>query len=162
MKQKLSFKYLLLTLSVILLLGSVLSSTPFETDNEVFSQMEMTGKDMIKNNSIPMQTGQQMKGMDMGQQMKGMDMGQQMKGMDMGQQMKGMDMEQMAMPPHYSKSTYHLMSSVKGMQISGLDILNDKELLVKIKSNSSDPVKQNLTLVGGGGDLAGSALVKAG
>jgi len=54
------------------------------------------------------------------------------------------------------------MSSVKGMQISGLDKLNDKELLVKIKSVSSDPVNQNLTLVGGGGDLAGSASVKAG
>lgn len=51
------------------------------------------------------------------------------------------------MPPHYSKSTYQLMSSVKGMQISGLDKLNDKELLVKIKSVSSDPVNQNLTLV---------------
>ncbi len=148
MKQKLSFKYLLLTLSGILLLGSVLSSTPNGTSNEVFSQMQMTGKDMTKNNFTAMQTGQQMKGMDMGQ-------GQQMKGMDMGQMMK-------MMPPHYSKSTYHLMSSVKGIQISGVDIVNDKELLVKIKSNSSNPVKQNLTLVGGGGDLAGSASVKAG
>jgi hypothetical protein len=54
------------------------------------------------------------------------------------------------------------MSSVKGMQISGLDIVNEKELLVKIKSNWSDPVNQNLTLVGGRGDLAGSASVKAG
>ena len=71
-------------------------------------------------------------------------------------------MGQMAMPPHYSKSTYHLMSSVKGIQISGLEIVNDKESLVKIKSNSSDPVNQNLTLVGWGEDLAGSASVKAG
>jgi hypothetical protein len=116
-----------------------------------------------------MKTGQQMKGMDMGQgqQMKGMDMGQgqQMKGMDMGQgqQMKGMDMGQMMMmPPQYSTSTYHMMSSVKGIQISGIDIVNDKELLVKIKSNSPNPVNQNLTLVGGGGDLAGSTLAKAG
>ncbi len=130
-----SFKYQVLTLSGILLLGAVLSSIPFGTNNEVFSQMQMTGKDMTKNNSTAIQTGQQMKGMDMGQ---------------------------MAMPPHYSKSTYHLMSSVKGIQISGLDIVNDKELLVKIKSNSSNPVNQNLTLVGGGGDLAGSASVKAG
>ncbi|HJS65412.1 MAG TPA: hypothetical protein VJ767_11235 [Nitrososphaeraceae archaeon] len=106
-----------------------------------------------------MQTGQQMKGMDMGQgqQMKGMEMGQgqQMKEMDMGEMMK-------TMPPHYSKSTYHLMSSVKGIQISGLDIINDKELSAKIKSNSSNTVNQNLTLVGGGGDLAGSASVKEG
>ena len=54
------------------------------------------------------------------------------------------------------------MSSVKGIQISGIDILNDKELFVNIKSNSSNTVNQNLTLVGGGGDLAGSASVKAG
>ncbi|HLN34575.1 MAG TPA: hypothetical protein VK250_04765 [Nitrososphaeraceae archaeon] len=115
----------------------VLPSTHFGTNNEVFSQMQMTGKDMTNNNSIAMQTGQQMKGMDMGEMMK-------------------------MMPPHYSKSTYHLMSSVKGIQLSGVDIVNDKELLVKIKSNSSNTVNQNLTLVGGGGDLAGSASVKAG
>lgn len=148
MKQKLSFKYLLLTLSGILLSGLVLSLTHFGTNSEVFSQMQMTGKDMTKNNSTAMQTGEQMKGMDMGQ-------GQQMKGMDMGEMMK-------TMPPHYYKSTYHLISSVKGIQISGVDIVNDKELLVKIKSNSSNTVNQNFTLVGGGGDLAGSALVKAG
>ncbi|MGE5706611.1 MAG: hypothetical protein ACM3XP_07850 [Nitrososphaerales archaeon] len=67
---------------------------------------------MTKNNSTAMQTGQQMKGMDMGKD----------------QQMKGMDMEQMmkTMPPHYSKSTYHLMSSVNGIQISGIDLVNDK------------------------------------
>jgi hypothetical protein len=70
--------------------------------------MQITEKDMVKNESPVMQTGQQMKAMDLGQ---------------------------MVMPPHYSKSTYHLMSSVKGMQISGLDIVNEKELLVKIKSN---------------------------
>jgi len=148
MKQKLSFTYLLLNLSGIFLLGWILSSIPSGTNNEVFSQMEMTGKDMTMNKSTAMQTGQQMKGMDMGQ-------GQQMKGMDMGEMMK-------TMPAHYSKSTYHLISSVKGIQISGLDIVNDKVLSVKIKSNSSNPVNQNLTLVGGGGDLAGSASVKAG
>jgi len=61
----------------------------------------------------------------------------------MGEMMK-------TMPPHYSKSSYHLISSVKGMQISGFDILNGKELSAKIKNNSSDQVNQNLTLVGGG------------
>jgi len=53
-----------LTFSGILLLGLVLSS-PFGTNNEVFSQTQMTGKDMTKNNSTAMQIGQQMKGMDM-------------------------------------------------------------------------------------------------
>ncbi len=91
---------------------------------------------MIKDNATAMKTGQQMKGMDMGQMM--------------------------MMPPQYSTSTYHMMSSVKGIQISGIDIVNDKELLVKIKSNSPNPVNQNLTLVGGGGGLAGSTLAKAG
>jgi hypothetical protein len=88
--------------------------------------------------------------------------GGQMGGMGGGQMggMGGMDMGQM--PPHYSKSTYHLMSSVKGIQISGLDIVNEKELSVNITNNSTNPVNQNLTLVGGGGDLAGSALVKGG
>lgn len=103
---------------------------------EEFSQMQMNRSDMSNDNSTAMKTGQQMKGMDMGQMM--------------------------MMPPQYSTSTYHMMSSVKGIQISGIDIVNDKELLVKIKSNSPNPVNQNLTLVGGGGDLAGSTLAKAG
>ncbi|HEY7228550.1 MAG TPA: hypothetical protein VH481_10535 [Nitrososphaeraceae archaeon] len=93
--------------------------------------------------------------------MTGMGSGQ-MGGMGSGQMggMGGMDMGQM--PPHYSKSTYHLMSSVKGIEISGLEIVNDKGLSVKITNNSTNPVNQNLTLVGGGGDLAGSATVKGG
>jgi hypothetical protein len=135
------------TISGILLSGTILASSPFGPITEVFSQMQMNKSDMIKDNSTAMNTGQQMKGMEMGQ-------GQQMKGMEMGQMM--------TMPPQYSTSTYHMMSSVKGIQISGIDIVNDKELLVKIKSNSPNPVNQNLTLVGGGGDLAGSTLAKAG
>ena len=145
MKQ--SFTYLIVTISGILLSGTILASSPFGPITEVFSQMQMNRSDMIKDNATAMKTGQQMKGMEMGQ-------GQQMKGMEMGQMMM--------MPPQYSTSTYHMMSSVKGIQISGIDIVNDKELLVKIKSNSPNPVNQNLTLVGGGGDLAGSTLAKAG
>jgi hypothetical protein len=134
MKQ--SFTYLILAISGILLSGTILASSPFGPITEVFSQMQMNRSDMIKDNSTAMKTGQQMKGMDMGQMM--------------------------MMPPQYSTSTYHMMSSVKGIQISGIDIVNEKELLVKIKSNSPNPVNQNLTLVGGGGDLAGSTLAKAG
>ena len=145
MKQ--SFTYLILTISGILLSGTILSSSPFGPIMEVFSQKQMNRSDIINDNSTAMNTGEQMKGMDMGQ-------GQQMKGMDMGQMMM--------MPPQYSTSTYHMMSSVKGIQISGIDVVNDKELLVKIKSNSPNPVNQNLTLVGGGEDLAGSTLAKAG
>jgi hypothetical protein len=145
MKQ--SFTYLIVTISGILLSGTILASSPFGPITEVFSQMQMNRSDMIKDNATAMKTGQQMKGMEMGQ-------GQQMKGMEMGQMMM--------MPPQYSTSTYHMMSSVNGIQISGIDIVNDKELLVKIKSNSPNPVNQNLTLVGGGGDLAGSTLAKAG
>jgi hypothetical protein len=110
----------------------------------------------------------------MGGQMGGMNgmggMGGQMGGMNgmggmggMGGQMGGMmQMDMGQMPPHYSKSTYHFMSSAKGMIISGLDIINDKELWVSIKNNSSNTVNQNLTVVGGGGDLVGSALVRGG
>ena len=145
MKQ--SFTYLIVTISGILLSGTILASSPFGPITEVFSQMQMNRSDMIKDNATAMKTGQQMKGMEMGQ-------GQQMKGMEMGQMMM--------MPPQYSTSTYHMMSSVNGIQISGIDIVNDKELLVKVKSNSPNPVNQNLTLVGGGGDLAGSTLAKAG
>ena len=134
MKQR--FTYLILTISGILLSGTILSSSPFGPIMEVFSQMQMNRSDMSNDNSTAMKTGQQMKGMDMGQMM--------------------------MMPPQYSTFTYHMMSSVKGIQISGIDIVNDKELLVKIKSNSPNPVNQNLTLVGGGGDLAGSTLAKAG
>jgi hypothetical protein len=120
---------------------------------------EQVSAQMIPNNMTGMGGGQ-MGGMG-GGQMGGMG-GGQMGGMG-GGQMGGMgriDMGQM--PPHYSKSTYHLMSSVKGIQISGLDIVNEKELSVNITNNSTNPVNQNLTLVGGGGDLAGSALVKGG
>jgi hypothetical protein len=124
------------TISGILLSGTILASSPFGPIMEVFSQMQMNRSDMSNDNSTAMKTGQQMKGMEMGQMM--------------------------MMPPQYSTSTYHMMSSVKGIQISGIDIVNDKELLVKIKSNSPNPVNQNLTLVGGGGDLAGSTLAKAG
>lgn len=134
MKQ--SFTYLIVTISGILLSGTILASSPFGPITEVFSQMQMNRSDMSNDNSTAMKTGQQMKGMEMGQMM--------------------------MMPPQYSTSTYHMMSSVKGIQISGIDIVNDKELLVKIKSNSPNPVNQNLTLVGGGGDLAGSTLAKAG
>jgi hypothetical protein len=114
---------------------------------------------MMPNNMTGMGSGQ-MGGMGSGQ-MGGMGSGQ-MGGMGSGQMggMGGMDMGQM--PPHYSKSTYHLMSSVKGIEISGLEIVNDKGLSVKITNNSTNPVNQNLTLVGGGGDLAGSATVKGG
>lgn len=126
-----------MTISGILLSGTILASSPFGPITEVFSQMQMNRSDMSNDNSTAMKSGQQMKGMEMGQMM-------------------------MMMPPQYSTSTYHMMSSVKGIQISGIDIVNDKELLVKIKSNSPNPVNQNLTLVGGGGDLAGSTLAKAG
>lgn len=130
----LNFKYYLVAALGIVILGSVLSTKSFLTNSEVFSQMQMTAEDLRNNISNAMKPGQQMGGMDMG--------------------------EMMNMPPHYWKSTYHLMSSVKGIEISGIDTISDKELLVKIRSNSSGPVNQNLTLVGGAGDLAGSASIR--
>lgn len=91
-----------MTISGILLSGTILASSHFGPITEVFSPMQMNRSDMIKDSSTAMKTGQQMKGMEMGQ-------GKQMKGMGMGQMMM--------MPPQYSTSTYHLMSSVNGIQI---------------------------------------------
>ena len=117
MMWRLSFRYPL-TVSLALLLGSLLGITLFGANGEVFSQMQMNDKPMPNNSSQGMHTGQQMTGMGSGQ-MGDMGSGQMggMGGMDMGQ-----------MPPHYSKSTYDVMSSVKGIEISGLDIVNDKEI----------------------------------
>jgi hypothetical protein len=57
MKQ--SFTYLILTISGILLSGTILSSSPFGPIMEVFSQMQMNGSDMINDNSTAIKTGQQ-------------------------------------------------------------------------------------------------------
>ena len=68
------------------------------------------------------------------------------------------------MPPSYCEPTYHVMSSVKGFKISSVNPINDNELQVVIEninsmSNATTMGQQNIVVVGGGGDLAGSTIL---
>jgi hypothetical protein len=69
------------------------------------------------------------------------------------------------MPPHYCEPNYNVMSSVKGLKISNVNPINDKELQVVISninsvSNATTTTgQQNIVVVGGGGDLAGSTVI---
>jgi len=66
------------------------------------------------------------------------------------------------MLPHYCEPNYAVMSSVKGLKISNVNPISDNELQVVINnmnavSNATD--QQNIVVVGGGGDLAGSTVL---
>lgn len=69
------------------------------------------------------------------------------------------------MPPHYCEPNYMVMSSVKGVKIVDVNPIKDNELQVFITnmnkmSNATTPTgQQNIVVVGGGGDLAGSTVV---
>ena len=69
------------------------------------------------------------------------------------------------MPPHYCEPNYNVMNSVKGLKISNVNPINDKELQVVISninsvSNATTTTgQQNIVVVGGGGDLAGSTVI---
>jgi hypothetical protein len=69
------------------------------------------------------------------------------------------------MPPHYCEPNYNVMSSVKGLKIVDVNPINDNELQVFITNmNSMSNVtttmgQQNIVVVGGGGDLAGSTVL---
>ena len=69
------------------------------------------------------------------------------------------------MPSSYCEPTYHVMSSVKGFKISSVNPINDNELQVVIEninsmSNATTTMgQQNIVIVGGGGDLAGSTIL---
>jgi len=117
-------------------------------------------------------------GGDHGKGMSGMSEGEGGHGMSMG--MSGMGdgghgmmmnvpgiVQQMChmgtdMPPHYCEPNYAVMSSVKGLKISNVNPISDNELQVVINnmnavSNATD--QQNIVVVGGGGDLAGSTVL---
>jgi hypothetical protein len=125
-------------------------------------------------------------GMGMGGGPQGMGMGGGPQGMGMGGGPQGMGMgggaghgmmmnvpgsvQQIChmgkdMPPSYCEPTYHVMSSVKGFKISGVNPINDNELQVVIEninsmSNATTTMgQQNIVVVGGGGDLAGSTVL---
>ena len=68
------------------------------------------------------------------------------------------------MPPHYCEPAYMVMSSAKGLKIVDVNPINDNELQVIIAnmnsvSNTTNQLQQNIVVVGGGEDLAGSTVL---
>jgi len=69
------------------------------------------------------------------------------------------------MPPHYCEPKYNVMSSVKGLKISNINPISDNRLEViienmnRISTLNSTAGQQNIVIVGGGGDLAGSTVI---
>jgi hypothetical protein len=104
------------------------------------------------------------------QGMQGMEHGGQgmqgMQGMEHGEETPGTISEMCNMgddmPPHYCEPSYNVMSSVKGIKVDDVSILNDTSLMVTV--SELDPISNNtvhdIVIVGGGGDLAGAALLK--
>jgi hypothetical protein len=66
------------------------------------------------------------------------------------------------MPPHYCEPSYRVMSSVKGVKISDVAIVNDTSLIVTIieLNPTSNNTVGDIVIVGGGGELAGSTLLE--
>lgn len=66
------------------------------------------------------------------------------------------------MPPHYCEPSYHVMSSVRGVRITDVEIANDTSVVLTL--NELNPMSNNtvgdVVIVGGGGDLAGAALLE--
>jgi hypothetical protein len=124
---------------------------------------------------VQAQGGQGMSGMEhggQGQGMSGMEHGGQGQGMSgmagggmMGQAAPG-SLNQMChmgddMPPHYCEPTYNVMSSVKGVKITDVALINDTSVVVTVRE--LNPMSNNtvgdMVIVGGGGDLVGSTLL---
>ena len=66
------------------------------------------------------------------------------------------------MPPHYCEPSYQVMSSVQGVRISDVAIVNDTSLIVTISelNPTSNTTVGDIVIVGGGGELAGSTLLE--
>jgi hypothetical protein len=66
------------------------------------------------------------------------------------------------MPPHYCEPSYQVMSSVKGVKISDVAILNDTSVMVTVDELNpmSNNTVEDIVVVGGGGDLAGSTILE--
>jgi len=106
-------------------------------------------------------------GSSMGGSMGGsMDMGGSM-GHNMGSMpgvVQQMCHDQGNMPPHYCEPSYMVMSSVRGITISAVDAVSDKEVVLTVKQigSGAGQMSQKMVLVGGTGDLAGSTLIDEG
>lgn len=67
------------------------------------------------------------------------------------------------MPPHYCEPTYHVGISVKGLEITDVEPMDETALMFTINEIiPSDGIAQNLVLVDGGGNLAGATIVDEG
>ncbi len=66
------------------------------------------------------------------------------------------------MPPHYCEPSYQVMSSVKGVKISDVAILNDTSVMATVSQLNpiSNNTVEDIVVVGGGGDLAGSTILE--
>ena len=66
------------------------------------------------------------------------------------------------MPPHYCEPSYQVMSSVKGVKISDVNILNDTSVMVSLSELNpmSNNTVEDIVIVGGAGDLAGSTILE--
>jgi plastocyanin len=66
------------------------------------------------------------------------------------------------MPPHYCEPSYQVMSSVKGVKVSDVAIINDTSLIVTVSELSPmfNSTVGDIVIVGGGGGLAGSTLLE--
>jgi hypothetical protein len=66
------------------------------------------------------------------------------------------------MPPHYCEPSYQVMSSVKGIKVSDVAIVNDTSLIVTVSEFNpvSNSTVGDIAIVGGGGNLAGSTLLE--
>jgi hypothetical protein len=65
------------------------------------------------------------------------------------------------MPPHYCEPSYQVMSSVKGVKITDVTIVNDTSIVLTVRelNPTSNNTVGDIVIVGGGGDLAGSSLL---
>jgi len=68
------------------------------------------------------------------------------------------------MPPHYCEPTYHTMSSVKGVKISKVELLDDNSVIVTVKQIGIEAgtMNKDVVLVGGSGHLAGATVIEKG
>jgi hypothetical protein len=65
------------------------------------------------------------------------------------------------MPPHYCEPSYHVMSSVKGVKIISVAVVNDTAIILTLRELNpmSNNTVDDIVIVVGGGDLAGSTLL---
>ncbi len=68
------------------------------------------------------------------------------------------------MPPHYCEPTYHTMSSVKGIKISKVELLDDDSVVVTVRQIGKEAgvMNNDIVLVGGSGHLAGATVIENG